>query len=121
MSKETAAQRRAREATEARAAQETWAREKCVRLLKVLARAQELGLKTSLQIKQDDVFVHICDKHALTSHQVYLSELSVWEMQSMEQGLADLQAERARESRLREVRAQLIATLTEEQKEALGI
>lgn len=121
--RETAAQRRAREAAEARAALEAWEREKPARLLQALALAYDLNVDARVQHNREGELYY--DFHFGDGYEDHYGDpvdaLSEWIMQMIEQRLQDLQAERNRQERLREVRAQLIATLTDEQKEALGL
>lgn len=121
MPKETAATRRAREAVEARASQLTWEAERHGRMIRALARAQNLGLDTFLHPKGEDVHIRICSNDLGTCHDVCMNELSVWDMQCIERDLNEREDELAREQHLREVRKQVLAKLTDEEREALGV
>jgi hypothetical protein len=120
--KETAAERRAREAAEARVAQEAWEISKPMRLLQALARAQDLGIEgCRVRHRKDGV---LCYEFYFTDYNTYadpVEELSEWTMQCIENDLQEIQAERHKQQHLREVREKTLATLTDEQKEALGL
>ena len=126
---ETRAQRRAREAEEARIATARWNEKKYERLLKALARAHDLGVEAYVNHRYDNV-LYYCFRFpgSADSMNAYAEtycdpvvELNEYIMGYIENDLdARAQAE-ARRRRLNEVRAQTLATLTEEQKEALGL
>jgi len=120
MAKETAADRRAREAVEAREAQARWEAERPMRLLRVLARANDLGLFTNLFI-DDDIHITITSQDCTYYHHLYLSELTEWQMQALEQDMEDREQEKQRQARLNEIRQDVLNRLTQEEKEALDI
>jgi hypothetical protein len=121
MAKETAADRRAREAVEAREAQARWEAQRPMRLLRVLARANDLGLFTNLYIMDDDIHITITSQDCTYYHHLYLSELTEWQMQALEQDMEDREQEKQRQARLNEIRQDVLNRLTQEEKEALGI
>ena len=121
--RETAAERRAREAREQREADERWEAEKPQRLLKALARADELDIPARVFYRHDDVMYY----SFRTSPDVQgtwcdtVAELSERIMTNIESDLEQVAAERARARRLAQVKEELIARLTDEEKEALGL
>lgn len=121
MAKQTAAERRAQVLQKAHDDLVVWNGTKCNRLIWAMARAQMLGLDTILQVKNDGIHIRIQTPDLDTCHDHYLSELNEWEMQCIEQDLSNKEQERARQVRLRQVREQVLSTLTDEQKEALGL
>jgi hypothetical protein len=121
--RESAAERRAREAVEARAAQEAWERQRPALLLEALARAHDLNVSANMSFtKQGELYYWFnFDEDGYATEKGMVSDLAEWQMQNIVNRLAQLEQERDRQRHLREVRAQLIATLTDEQKEALGL
>ena len=119
--RETAAERRAREAVEAREAEVRWEAEKPMRLLRVLVRAQNLGLYTNLSMMGDDINVAITSQDYTSQHYTAMSVLTEWQMQTIEQDMEDREHEKQRQTRLNEIRQGLMGRLTEEEKEALGL
>lgn len=127
--KETAAERRAREAQEAREAHTRWEAEKPARLLRALARAHDLGVEAYVNHRYDNV-LYYCFRFpgSADSMNAYAEtycdpvvELTEYIMGYIENDL-DAQAQtEAKRLRLAEVREHTLATLTDEQKEALGL
>jgi hypothetical protein len=128
--KETAAERRAREAVQAREAQARWEADKPARLLRALARAHDLGVDAYVNHRYDNV-LYYCFRFPRSADSNYASydatycdpvvELTEWGMHYIENDLDTLALAEVKRLRLAEVRAQTLATLTDEQKEALGL
>lgn len=127
--KETAAERRAREAVQAREAQARWEADKPARLLRALARAHDLGVDAYVNHRYDNV-LYYCFRFpsSADSMNAYAEtycdpvvELTEWGMHYIENDLDTLALAEVKRLRLAEVRAQTLATLTDEQKEALGL
>lgn len=120
--KESAAERRAREAVEARAAQEAWEREKPARLLRALAVATDLDVEGRVYYRAEVLYYSFRFGSYFDDVMVDpVTELSEWVMRMIEQRLGECKAERMRQSHLALVRAQTLAQITDEQKEALGL
>jgi hypothetical protein len=119
---ETRAQRRAREAQEAQIAAARWNEQKHSRLLRALARAQDLGVDACVYHRNDVMYYKFntnvehngnwCDP---------VAELMEHVMEYIEQDLEKVSAEQQRARRLAQVRQDVLSRLTEEQKEALGL
>lgn len=127
--KETAAERRAREAAVARATQEKWEADKPARLLRALARAHDLGVEAYVNHRYDNV-LYYCFRFpdSADSTNAYAEtycdpvvELTEYMMVYIENDLDARAQTEAKRRRLAEVRAHTMATLTDEQKEALGL
>ncbi len=120
MAKETAKERRAREALEAQEAEARWEAEKPLRLLTALARAHDLDLEGRVYHRYDNVMYYA---FALDGDDISdtVAELSEHVMGLIESRLDAVAEERARRVRLAEVRRGVIARLTEEEREALGL
>lgn len=125
MPKETATERRAREAQEARIALEKWEAEKPMRLLKALARLPN-GTR-----HYDDahsyVYMHangmryvfsIPDLDTIVG---YVDELTSWTMEYIEGVISDYEAKRQKEAYMLALRAELLSKMTDEEREALGL
>ena len=121
--RETAAERRAREAQEAREADACWEAEKPMRLLEALARAHDLGVEAQVFNRHDNVmyytFKTCVDYDGNYSDTV--AELSERIMKCIEDDLDSIAAERKRKMRLEQVKQELLARLSPEEKEALGL
>lgn len=119
MPKETAAARQAREAKEARIAEEKWEAEKPMRLLKALARLDDKahacvymhcgGMRYKFTIPDSDIF------------EGYVDQLSDWTMRYIENTIDDYEAKRQKEAYMLALRAELLSKMTDEEKEALGL
>lgn len=120
MAKETATERRAREAQEAREQEQKWEAEKPMRLLRAMARANELGSNIcSVFFKNEELhYSFYFSSH--TSYSDRLCELSEYTMDNIEYSLDWIEAERRKEKRLKQLRSEVLSRLTEEEKEALG-
>ena len=124
--KPTAAERRAREAVQAREAQARWEADKPARLLRALARAHDLGVEAYVNHRYDNV-LYYCFRFPDSTHayaETYCDpvvELTEWGMAYIENDLDALALAEVKRRRLAEVRAQTLATLTDEQKQALGL
>lgn len=127
--KETAAERRAREAVEAREAQARWEAERSDRLLRALARAHDLGVDAYVNHRYDNV-LYYCFRFPGSAHSMSayaetycdpVSQMMEHQMGYIENDLDVLAQAEVKRRRLDEVRAQTLATLTDEQKEALGL
>ena len=120
--RETAAQRRAREAQEAREAQARWNEQKHKRLVQALARAQDLGVDACVYHRNDVMYYKFntnveyngnwCDP---------VAELMEHVMEYIEQDLEKVAAEQQRTRRLAQVRQDVLSRLSEEEREALGL
>ena len=118
--KESTADRRAREAAEVHADRQRWEAEKPMRLLRALARATDLGINAEVCTRHGNVlsysfgFDYNCERGDVET-------LQEWEMCCIEQNIDAMAASMAKAQRLREVRKELLSTLSDEQKEALGL
>jgi hypothetical protein len=121
MPKETAAERRAREAEEARTREALWEAEKPMRLLMALARANDLDVPGFMTYKHDGVLYYSFNFGGWNVYTDPFVELGELTMQNIENELADIEAKRAKERRLRQVKEKLLASLTDEEREALGL
>jgi hypothetical protein len=124
MPRETATERRAREAAEARVKQEKWEQEKPMRLLNALARAHGLGIKAYVSYRYDNILYYtFCTDHDQI-HGTWCDpvvELAEWTMNSIESELDEVQKRRDRQSYLLALGAELLASMTDEEREALGL
>jgi len=131
IAKETPAQKRRREREELNRAQQEreqrFEAEKSTRLLHALARAERLGVKAQVFYRYEDVlyyefdFSHISLPNSMDAFCDTVAELSEWMMDSIENQLKLVEESRKRKEHLLEVRMQVLARLTEEECEALGI
>jgi hypothetical protein len=123
MPRETATERRAREATEARVKQEKWEQEKPMRLLNALARAHDLDIKAYVTHRYNDVLYYAFhfDDSIFETHGNPVEALAEWAMNSIEASLDEIQKKRDRQSYLLALRAELLSTMTDEEREALGL
>lgn len=120
--RETAAERRGREAAEARAAQEKWEREKPARLLRAMATATDLNV--AAQVFYQGEVLHYAFRFDSFGDDVEtgaVSELAEWQMQCIEQRLVELREAELKRVRLQQVRKDVLARLSEEEREALGL
>lgn len=121
--RETAAERRAREAQEAREAEARWEEEKPMRLLRALARANDLGIGARVYHRYDNTMYYefntSVDYNGTWSDPVI--ELSEYVMSKIENDLDAIQEERKRRQHLAQVKQDVIARLTDEEKQALGL
>ena len=131
MPKETATQRRAREAAEVRARTEKWEAEKLSRLLHALARAYSLnylGVEAAVTHRYNNVLYYSFKFPAIADGnraypEIYcdpVEELSEYVMTLIENDLLELDLRRVKEQRLNQVRQELLARLSDEEREALG-
>lgn len=124
---ETATQRRARQAAEVDEAKQRFQAEKYCRMMHALARAQDLGFEVKLTINTawgtDALIVEITDRHCqlYCDSYYYMDELVEWKMTQLEQNLADLQNKREEERKRARMREELLARLTPEERELLGV
>jgi hypothetical protein len=123
MPRETATERRAREAAETRVKQEKWEQEKPMRLLNALARAHDLGIKAYVTHRYNDVLYYTfhTDDDIFENYGNPVDALAEWTMASIEAELDEVQKRRDRESYLLALRAELLSTMTDEEREALGL
>ncbi len=131
IAKETPAQKRRREREELEITQRErelrFEAEKPLRLLNALARAERLGVKAQVFYRYEDVlyyefdFSHISLPNSMETFCDTVAELSEWMMDSIENQLRLVEEARKRKEHLLEVRMQVLARLTEEECEALGI
>jgi hypothetical protein len=131
IAKETPAQKRRREREELEITQRErelrFEAEKPLRLLNALARANKLGVEAGVYYRYDDVLYYDFDfsrvnlPNSLETFSDTVAELSEWMMDSIENQLKLVEESRKRKEHLLEVRMQVLARLTEEECEALGI
>lgn len=127
MIKETAIQRRAREAQEARAQEAKWEAEKPMRLLHAIAKAESLGVSALIFYRYDNVLYYEFDfdqinlPNSLTCFSDPVAELSEWTMDSIENQFKLIEETRDRNKRLANLKKEVLARLTEEEREALGV
>jgi hypothetical protein len=123
MHKETAAERRAREAEEVKAREAKWEAEKPMRLLMALARANELNIDAVMCYAgaDDHVLYYSFIFGGWNSYSDPYVKLGEGTMECIENELANIAAKRAKERRLRQVKEELLARLTDEEREALGL
>ena len=123
MPKETATERRAREAAEARIAQEKWEAKKLMRLLKALARVPQGDFNISGTVCMAESGEMKCAFWTPdTGHIVaFVDELTEWTMQYIETAIDNYEEKRKRDSYMLALRAELLSKMTDEEKEALGL
>jgi len=123
MSRETAIERRAREAAETRVKQEKWEQEKPMRLLNALARAHDLGIKAYVTHRYNDVLFYTfhTDNDIFETYGNPVDARAERTMDSIDASLDEIQKKRDRESYLLALRAELLSTMTDEEREALGL
>ena len=116
---ETAQDRRVREAQEARIATAKWNEQKHLRLLRAMALANQLYVNAQVCLENDQ----LCYQFALSGFERFelVDSLEEWNMIAIEEELERRQIAEQHKARLKEVKADLMRTLTEEQKEALGL
>lgn len=119
--KETAKQRRERETAEAEAAAARWEVGRPMRLLVAMARARDLGAEAYVYIRHGDIIHYLFDlpDEGLLTDPV--QELGEHLMGVIEARLDAMDQERQRMQRLARVRQEVIARLTPEELEALGL
>lgn len=117
--KETASERRAREVQESRAADITWEATRCERLLAAMALANSLYVNAAVCYKDQE----LCYKFALNGFDQWepVHTMEEWNMVCIEEDLARRVKEEKRKDYLKVVKADLLLTLSDEQKEALGL
>ena len=117
--KETAAERRAREAAQACEAQARWEAKRSDRLLKAMAHAANLYVNATVCYLGDE----LCYQFALSGFDQWepVHSMEEWNMTAIEEELGRRYQEERRKDHLKEVKAKVLATLTEEEKEALGL
>lgn len=119
--KETAKQRRERERREALEAERLFEAERADRLMHAMARARNLGVVAYFYHRYDNVLYYsfsFPDGELITDTVV---ELGSWTMESIERRLADVEREQSRARHLERVKQELLARLTEDEREALGL
>lgn len=121
MAKETVAQRRARETREANARAEKWEAEKPMRLLRALARANDLEVKASVYHRADNILYYEFNFGSWELYSDPVVELGESTMDLIDQEIFKLEAKRVKEHRLRQVKEEILARLTDEEREALGL
>lgn len=120
--RETATQRRAREAAEAREAQAAWERDKASRLLQAMAAASDVNVRA--QVFYQGVLICYSFSWDTSGYDVLsepIADLTEWQMQSIEQRLSELREAELKRQRLAQVRAQVLERLSDEEREALGL
>jgi uncharacterized membrane protein YheB (UPF0754 family) len=123
MPKETAAQRRAREAQEAQLANQKWEAEKSDRLLRALAWASDLNMLARVYHRYDNIMYYefAFDEQI---HDVYhdpVAELSDHVMTRIESRLQESHQQHVKRMRLAQLREDVISRLSDEELEALGL
>lgn len=131
IAKETPAQKRRREREELEIAQRErelrFEAEKSIRLLHAMARAQGLGVEAQVFYRYDDVlyyefnFSNISLPNSYEAFSGTVAELSEWEMDRIENQLKLVEESRDRSKRLLQLRKAVLARLTDEEREALGV
>lgn len=121
MAKETVAQRRARETQEADVRAEKWEAEKPMRLLRALARANDLEVGARVYYRADNILYYEFKFSGYDYYHEPVVELGESTMDLIDQELDELEAKRVKERRLRQVKEELLARLTDEEREALGL
>jgi phytoene/squalene synthetase len=129
--KETAAQRRKREREELNRAQQEreqkFEAEKSTRLLHALARAHDLKIDAQMFYRYDNVLYYDFDfsriglPNILDTFCDTVAELSEWMMDSIENQLKLVEESRDRSKRLANLKKEVLARLTDEEREALGL
>jgi hypothetical protein len=129
--KETSAQKRRREREELEIAQRERALrfevEKSSRLLHAMARANNLGCDASVFYRYDNVLYYQFDftrvnlPNSLETFSDTVDELSEWMMESIENQLKLVEESRDRSKRLLQLRKDVLARLSNEEREALGV
>lgn len=131
IAKETPAQKRRREREELEIAQRErelrFEAEKPLRLLNALARANKLGVEAEVYYRYDDVlyydfnFSRVNLPNSLETFSDTVAELSEWMMDSIENQLKLVEEAQKRSERLMQVKREVLARLTDEEREALGL
>ncbi len=128
MTKETARQRRAREAREEQEARERFQAARPMRLIKAMARAYSLNVDATIYQRYGDVICYtfifpaeISEYGDPDEFSGPVDELSEYLMSMIEDKLNEVRNHRTKERRLAQVRDELLARLTEEERESLGL
>lgn len=123
MPRETATERRAREAAEARAEIENWEKDKPIRLLRALARAKGLGIDCGVYYRHDNLMMYYEFKFSYHDDAVIgrVDEMTEWVMSGIENCLDVVHQDKEKKRRLAQLRAELIANMSDEELEALGL
>lgn len=120
--RETAAQRREREAVEAEAARKDWERRKPAMLLRALACATDEGVYADVFHKGEVLcYSFTFDESVGDVCKGEVSDLEEWELESIMQRFAELREAKAKQARMRHLREELISRMTPEEREALGV
>jgi hypothetical protein len=129
--RETATQRRARERQElVRAQQEReqkFEAEKSIRLLHALARAHDLGVDAQMFYRYDNVLYYDFNFSRITLPNIMdtfcgpVAELYEGEMVIIENQLKLVEESRDRSKRLANLKKEVLARLSDEEREALGV
>lgn len=123
MAKETVAQRRAHE-TRTREADDRymlWEAEKYMRLIRALTRANDLELGARVYYRADNILYYEFKFGGYDYYHEPVVELGESTMDLINQELDSIEAKRAKERRLRQVKEELLARLTDEEREVLGL
>lgn len=121
MTKETARQRRERERQEHLAAEARWEANRPLRLMHAMARARDLDVEAYVYHRHEDVLHYLFDLPDDGRMTDPVVELSEHLMGMIETRLEHLVQKRRRIQHLAQVRKELVARLTDEEREALGI
>ncbi len=120
--RETAAQRREREATEAEAARQDWERRKPAMLLRALACATDMGVHADVFHKSEALCYSFTFENGWGDVcKGEVSGLEEWELESIMQRLCEIREAKAKQERMRSLRDELISRMTPEEREALGL
>lgn len=126
MARETAVERRAREAREAQEAQKIWAQELPMRVLRDMARAQNLGVITRVlsDVEHDAVMVEFhrpgdhVEEHIVTIGSDQPTKYWEYHVSSM---LDSVQQQIEREAQQQQLRQSALSKLSPQEREALGL
>jgi hypothetical protein len=123
MPRETATERRAREAAEARAEIENWEKDRPIRLLGAMARAKSLGIDCGVYYRHDNLMMYYEFKFSYHDDVVLgrVDDMTEWVMSVIENRLDVVHQDKEKKRRLAQLRVELLASMTDEEREALGL
>lgn len=99
--------------------QSAWEAKRCERLLRAMALANQLNVPVQVSYKHNQLGY----KFDLTGFNQWesVSSMDEWIMDCIDNQLADMLKRQQRKEYLKKVKAELLNTLTDDQKEALGL